>query len=237
MIKTVLFDLDGTLLPMNNDDFVKYYFGLLCKKLAPKGYESKSLVDAIWGGTAAMVKNDGSVNNEKAFWKRFAEILGEHVLADEPEFESFYANEFDGAKVICGYNQKLVDFVHFIKDKGIKVGLATNPIFPYIATEKRTRWAGFEPDEFEIVTTYENIGVSKPNPEYYRELLKRLDVKAEETLMVGNDVNEDIIASAKAGIKGFLLTDHIINRDNVDLSDIPHGDADALKEYFLSVAE
>ena len=39
MIKTVLFDLDGTLLPMDQDNFVKAYFKNLAIKLAPHGYD------------------------------------------------------------------------------------------------------------------------------------------------------------------------------------------------------
>ena len=76
-ITTILFDLDGTLLPMDQEAFTTGYFKLLAKKLAPYGYEPKSLVDAIWAGTAAMVKNDGSCTNEQAFWKKFAAIYGE----------------------------------------------------------------------------------------------------------------------------------------------------------------
>ena len=68
-IKTILFDLDGTLLPMDNDEFTKGYFRLLASKLAGFGYDSKSLVDGVWAGTAAMVRNDGGVTNEEAFWK------------------------------------------------------------------------------------------------------------------------------------------------------------------------
>ena len=71
-IKTVLFDLDGTLLPMDQDAFTKGYFRLLAAKVAHRGYEPKALVDGVWAGTAAMVKNDGSCTNEEAFWKRFA---------------------------------------------------------------------------------------------------------------------------------------------------------------------
>ena len=81
MITTVLFDLDGTLLPMDNDAFTKGYFKLLAAKLAPHGYEPRQLVDAIWAGTAAMVQNDGRETNEAAFWKRFAGIYGDKVLA------------------------------------------------------------------------------------------------------------------------------------------------------------
>ena len=68
MITTVLFDLDGTLLPMDQDIFVKDYFGRIAAKVAPAGYDPRQLIDTIWRGTAAMVKNDGSKTNERVFW-------------------------------------------------------------------------------------------------------------------------------------------------------------------------
>ena len=74
VITTVLFDLDGTLLPMDQDTFTHGYFKLLAAKLAPHGYEPKQLVEAIWTGTEAMVRNDGSRTNEAAFWNKFASI-------------------------------------------------------------------------------------------------------------------------------------------------------------------
>ena len=64
MIKNILFDLDGTLLPMDQDKFANGYFSRLVKKLAPLGYEPQKTVDGIWAGTAAMVKNDGKTTNE-----------------------------------------------------------------------------------------------------------------------------------------------------------------------------
>ena len=71
--KTILFDLDGTLLPMDQDQFTTSYFKLLAAKLAPYGYKANELVDNIWAGTAAMVKNDGRCSNEEAFWQRFSQ--------------------------------------------------------------------------------------------------------------------------------------------------------------------
>ena len=59
-VKAVLFDLDGTLLPMDQDQFVMSYFMGLAKWLAPKGYEPGKLKEVFWAGVAAMVKNDGS---------------------------------------------------------------------------------------------------------------------------------------------------------------------------------
>ena len=221
-ITTVLFDLDGTLLPMDQDEFVKYYFGLLAKKLAPHGYDPQALIKAIWVGTGAMVKNDGSCTNEEAFWNCFTALMGEDARKDEPLFREFYEKEFSGAKAACGFNPEAAKAVYAIRDKGYRIILATNPLFPAIATENRTRWAGLQPEDFELYTTYENSWHCKPNPAYYQDILDRLGLRAEECLMVGNDAKEDLIAET-LGMKVFLLTDCLINRDGADISGYPQG--------------
>ena len=76
MIKHVLFDLDGTLLPMDQNQFVKYYMPLLAKRFVKYGMEPKALIGTIWKGVEAMVLNDGSMTNEDAFWKCFEKISG-----------------------------------------------------------------------------------------------------------------------------------------------------------------
>lgn len=229
-ISTILFDLDGTLLPMDNDAFTKEYFKLLAAKMAPHGYDPKQLVDAIWIGTAAMVKNDGSRSNEEAFWDAFGKIYGPEKLADQTIFDEFYRVEFQSAKTICGYNPKAAEVVKEAKKLGLRVGLATNPIFPAIATESRICWAGLASDEFEICTTYENIGYCKPNPKYYQEIANRLGICLEECLMVGNDVTDDMVAKT-LGMQVFLLTDCLINRAQADIGEYPHGNFDDLIEF------
>ena len=89
MLKAVLFDLDGTLLPMDQDVFTHGYFKLLCRKLEGHGYDPDQLVKAVWKGTGAMVKNDGSCSNEEAFWRCFSGIYGEDALKDIPLFNAF----------------------------------------------------------------------------------------------------------------------------------------------------
>lgn len=232
MITTILFDLDGTLLPMDNDVFTKYYFRLLCKKLAPFGYQPQELIDAVWTGTAAMVQNDGSQTNEEVFWKRFAEVLGDRVRESYPVFEEFYEKEFSEAKAVCGYDPELVRLVHDLKAKGYRLALATNPIFPAVATRNRIRWAGLEPEDFDLVTTYESIGLCKPNPAYYAEILNRLGVKPEECMMIGNDATEDT-AAEKIGVAVYLLTDNLLNKQNLDISRWPNGGADGIRKLLL----
>ena len=233
MIDTVLFDLDGTLLPMDQDAFVNAYMTLLAKKMAPHGYDAKHLVAAIWAGTHAMVENDGSTTNEEVFWADFCHIFGEGARGDEPLFEEFYTADFAGARTACGFAAEAAEIVAMLKEKGVTVALATNPIFPRIATRQRIRWAGLEPEDFALVTTYENSCRCKPNADYYREVLEKLGKKPENCLMVGNDVGEDMLPARKVGMEVFLLTDCLIDRGVTDLVQFANGDFAALKEFLL----
>lgn len=229
MIKTILFDLDGTLLPMDQDIFVKSYFGDLAKKMVPHGYEPKQLISVIWAGVEAMVKNNGACTNEDAFWKCFGQIYGAEKLKDRPLFEEFYQVEFQNSQKVCGFTPESKKLVEDLKAAGYRVVLATNPIFPGAATKSRIRWAGLSPSDFEWYTTYENSTSCKPNLDYYGEILQKIGCEAGECLMVGNDVSEDMVAR-DLGMEVFLLTDCLINKNKVDISVYPHGSFPELRK-------
>ena len=112
--------------------------------------------------------------------------------------------------------------------------LATNPLFPSVATEHRIGWAGLKPGDFELYTTYENSSYCKPNPDYYRDVAARLGVDCSECLMVGNDAAEDMQAAQSAGMSAFLLTDCLINRRDLPV-DCPHGGFDELAAYLKTL--
>ena len=230
MITTVFFDLDGTLLPMELDSFLESYFDLLIKKLSLHGYDAETTTNGMWESLFAMLNNDGSRTNEDAFWDRFSQEVGKNARNDAAIFQDFYRNEFHGTKVACGYDPKAVETVAAVKARGLRVVLATNPLYPAIATENRIRWAGFNPEDFEVYTTFENYSHCKPNPAYYQDIMDNLGLKPGECLMVGNDAIEDT-AAAKAGIKVFLLPKYLVNRPNVDISAYPQGDFDDLLQY------
>ncbi len=235
-LRTILFDLDGTLLPMDQEIFTKAYFGLLSAKLAPHGYDQKKLIDGIWAGTAAMVKNDGSCLNEEAFWKVFVGLFGDKAIEDKPIFDDFYKNDFQLAKEKCGFTPKAAETVAKLKAMGFNLVLATNSIFPAVATESRIRWAGLEPEDFELYTTYENSSFCKPNINYYKEILSRTGYSPEECLMVGNDVGEDMVAE-KIGMKVFLLTDCLINKSGEDISKYSNGSFEELLSFISELSE
>lgn len=229
-IKAVLFDLDGTLLPMDLNVFVKAYLGLLAKKLATFGYEPEMVINAIWKGTAAMTVNNGEKTNEEVFWDTFSNIFGEKVRDDEPIFEEFYKNEFQNVREVCGFNENAVNIVCKLKENNIPVVLATSPLFPAIATESRIKWAGLTPQHFKLYTTYENCKYCKPNIKYYEDVAQRIGFEPKECLMVGNDVGDDMVAT-ESGMQVFLLTDNLINKENVDISKYPCGGFEELEKY------
>ncbi len=232
--KAVFFDLDGTLLPMDQDDFIKAYLGGLVGLLAPKGYDPKAIAGALWASTGAMVKNDGRKSNEAVFWDNFCAILGEGVRSEEPALEVFYKTEFQKVKNVCGYSPLAREIVDALRGAGITVVLATNPLFPSIATESRIRWAGLEPSDFAKYTTYENSRYCKPNLKYYEELLAELGLSGEDCLMVGNDVDEDMITE-KLGMSTFLLTDNLINKGDEDISRFRKGEFTELLDYVKEI--
>ena len=235
MLQAILFDLDGTLLPMDNDYFTKYYFKYLAKAAAQWGYtDPEALVKALWIGVEAMVKNDGSQSNFDAFWDAFGAVLGKDAKADSDKFDSFYGGEFHLAKAATGEAPLAKEAVALAHQKAKHVILATNPIFPAAATQKRIRWAGLTPEDFELYTTYENSCYCKPNPQYYLEITKQLDVQPEECLMVGNDVSDDMV-SRDLGMEVFLLTDCLINKDNVNIDQFPHGGFDQLSGFLTEL--
>ena len=230
MITTILFDLDGTLLPMDQDRFLESYLGRMAAKLAPHGYDPKMLTKAIWTGTAAMVKNDGRETNETVFWKSFEAIYGPGSRKDEPLFEEFYHTDFQKVQEACGFAPEAAGLIRELTARGFRVALATNPLFPAIATHSRIRWAGLDPADFELVTTYENSRHCKPNPAYYQSVLDALCAAPDECLMVGNDAAEDTAAES-LGIRVFLLTDCLINKDGRDVSAYPQGSFPQLLDY------
>ena len=211
MKEAILFDLDGTLLPMNQDIFVKTYFGLMAKRMAQFGYKPDELIHTIW--------------------KCFAEVYGnEKTRNDHAKFDEFYHEDFPKVQSSCGFQPLAKEIVQYAKQQGYRVVLATNPIFPRIATDERIRWAGLEPSDFELVTTYENSHACKPSLLYYQEILDALGLEGSECLMVGNDISEDGVVK-QLGMDIFYITDCLINPDGIDIKHELHGSFEDLKEY------
>ena len=240
MKKVILFDLDGTLLPMDQDKFTKAYFCALIKKLAELGLpaqteeEKRVLAAAVWSGTRAMMNNDGSMTNEERFFLDFSTIFRGNISYIKLQLDGFYQNEFNEVAAVCSKNQLVPKVISELKGRGYRVAVATNPLFPLKANERRLNWAGLSLSDFEYCTCYENSRYCKPNLQYYKDILDVLGVSADECLMVGNDVREDMIAR-ELGMDVFLITDYIINVENRDINDFPNGSWNDFRNFIEKI--
>lgn len=235
-LKAVFFDLDGTLLPMDGQAFGQSYFSRLAKKMAPYGFDPSLLIQGVKAGIHGMQNNDGSRTNEEVFWTVFPSVCGEVIREYYGVLEDFYIKEFQEIQAECGFTPEAAEILRLVKSLGLLSVLATNPVFPSIATESRIRWAGLNPEDFSHITVYENSHFCKPDPAYYRELLTLLNLRPEEVLMVGNDVGDDMVAET-LGIKTFLLTRDLINLKNEDIRRWPNGSFEDLAAYLKELVK
>ena len=208
-MKAIFFDLDGTLLPLDEKLFVDIYFAELSKVFSVYNIDSKKLVETIWTATHEIIKNDGKRTNEEAFWDKFKSIVNIDLSDVKEVLKKFYANEFFTKLKKCSTENSLAKVaVELAKKNGRKVVLATNPVFPIDALV-RLKWIGLDIDDFDYVTHYSNSSFSKPNPKYYLDLCEKLDVEPKDCLMIGNDERQDIFAASSAGMNCYLVTDYL----------------------------
>jgi HAD superfamily hydrolase (TIGR01549 family) len=209
VLSGVLFDLDGTLLDIDLNSFFREYFAALgpvvAEALGGTGHAQRGL-DAVLEGTRAMSLPHAGSTNQEAFNARFNELTGANLDLDEyaQAFERFYADVFPSLQGNMKGHEGAREIVVRALELGLKVAIATNPIFPRSAIEERMRWANVADLPVHVVTTYENMHSAKPNPAYFLETAELLGVRPTDALMVGDDRVLDMSA-ADVGMKTFYV--------------------------------
>ena len=206
---TVFFDLDGTLLPLDMEEFIKVYYKGINKSGVCSAICKDKGNELFQKAVFAMMENDGTKTNKEAFFSELKKLsgIGEDKL--KPLMDEFYCGEFASIRECTYIEYRAIEIVKLLKEKGYRLVLSTNPLFPPEATNLRMQWGGLDKDDFEYVTYYDNSSFCKPNPGYYMEILNKLGLEAQQCYIVGNDVRDDMSA-VSLGFEGFLVTDHLI---------------------------
>ena len=220
--KAIFFDLDGTLLPMDMDEFLGKYFKLLNKYAASIGLDPSRFSVALNGGVRAMATDTSDRLNEEVFWTSFHELYGDDDPSIDASIGEFYETAFPHIGDGFEPNPAAARAVATLKAKGYKLFLTTMPLFPRLGVEWRCRWADVDPADFDRITTYDNSFACKPDLRYYRQNLELAGCAPEEVLMVGNNTLEDL-AIMELGCDAYLVTDWLLDPNGFDIESVKHG--------------
>ncbi len=210
---TVLFDLDDTLIGNDMDAFLKVYLKEL-SQFIPNIAPQKFIADLLTA-TSKMAANQSPTSTlEEVFDQAFYPAIGQAKEELGEKIHQFYEQIFPTFEYLTQPRPEAVSLVESVMQKGYEVVIATNPLFPKMATLHRLRWAGLPADQFpfEIITTYEDFHFAKPNPAYFAEILARLGCPSNLVVMIGNSWEDDIVPAEKLGLPTFWLNgSHQIN--------------------------
>ena len=205
MSLTLLLDLDDTLLDTNLDAFMPAYFQALSSHLANHSAPSTMLRALIMGVNLMNESEDPTRTLEEIFEADFYLELGKAKHELSPIFDEFYEDVFPHLVQHTRQRPEAVPLIEWASACGFRTAIATDPLFPRKATYHRLRWAGLDPEQFELVSTFEHFHFTKTHPAYYAEVLGRLGWPEGPILMVGNDPARDLLPAHRLGLKTFFI--------------------------------
>lgn len=232
MLNTFLFDLDGTLLYMDHYAFGTTYFNdikeiyVSCGGKDGDAFMKSTFMKAV----KAMKENDGKKTNAAVF----NEIMFSECDCDTDAFlnvvDGYYLDGFKKVQDTTKPLDYMVKSITALKNAGFTVALATDPMFPISAVKERMLWANLNIDDFAHVPTYDFHSYCKPNPNFFYEILTKLNKSPDECMMVGNSTYNDM-PSIDAGIPCYMLNDCLLNEKNVEINSKHYTDTKGFYEF------
>jgi len=205
MLKAILFDLDNTLVLFNENTFYRGYLSRI-QELFADILPPEKFIQRLMAATRALVQNSGQMTNAEYFIEVFTDGLEAPKDKMWQRFMLFYESEYDKLNIDVTLPVNLHRTMRKIAQTGLKLVLASNPLFPLAVQMKRLAWSGLDSLPFTMVTHLENMSFCKPRVEYYREICQKINEPPESCLMVGNDPVNDM-TGAIIGMKTYLTND------------------------------
>ena len=212
--RNYIFDLYGTLVDIGADESDRRLWEHMSLFYGYYGaqYEPEELHRAY---VASVIDRDRKLREEYAV--KYAHESHPEILYDEV-FRDLYADRgivpdqplvLHTAQMFRACSVKYVrlyahakELLKALRAAGKQVYLLSNAQRTF--TEYEMRYLGIY-DLFDGVQISSDHGCKKPDERFFRILLERFGLKAEESLMIGNNRHDDIAGAARVGMDGFYI--------------------------------
>jgi FMN phosphatase YigB (HAD superfamily) len=221
----LLIDLDDTLISNSMDTFIPAYLHALGSNLAEFG-DPESIISKLLSATDIMMKNDSpDITLKEKFDQNYYPQIGVEYDEIQPAINDFYSNHFPSLQKHTESRNEAIELVQRAFERGYKVVIATNPLFPITAIHQRLNWGNLSPDSFDfsVITSYENFHFAKPNPAYFAEILAQIGWSDLPVIMIGNDKQADIDPAREFGLATFWVHKEEDSTDNHSSNHPPSG--------------
>jgi HAD superfamily hydrolase (TIGR01662 family) len=212
----VLFDLDGTLLENEMDVFITHFLRRFAPHLAHRVPPDRFVQAWLHALQFALRNADPNLTNQEVFDLNFYPQVGALPEDLRPSIQAFYATSYRSLRSLVRPRPGARETIQAMLDAGLRVVVATNPIFVQEAVAQRLEWAGVADLQLSLVTSSENMHAAKPNQQYYQEILDRIECAPDECLMVGDDFINDIQPANRLGLLTYWVNVSTTTPPNFD---------------------
>jgi FMN phosphatase YigB (HAD superfamily) len=228
---TLLLDLDDTLLNTNMDAFIPAYYRALSVALADQVAPEVMLPALVSGTKAMMASTDPALTLREVFDARFFPALNIDRQVLREHIDHFYDEVFPKLGSLTSPIPEALCLVEWAFEQGHRVVIATNPLFPLKAVQHRLRWAGLPPEKypFALVSSYETFHFTKETVAYYPEMLAQLGWPEDPVVMVGDDIDREVIPTRAAGVPVFWVRKP--GDTSTDHAGVPQGSLESFRDW------
>jgi len=203
-MKHIFFDLDRTLWDFEKNSHTTLLELIFQFNLIERGIDNaEDFIKKYKIHNARLwdLYRENKINKEKLRSKRFLMVLEEYGIDDKDLAEQFGLAYIKQSPL----KTKLSPFTHevlsYLKNK-YTLHIITNG-FEEVQHIKLA--AADLKQYFDIVVTSEEVGVKKPNSKIFEFALEQANAKAEQSIMIGDDLAVDVLGAEKAGMQGIYF--------------------------------
>jgi len=198
-IKAVLFDLGGTLIKTAD---IPEIFKRILETYGVR-VSSNQILEAHQTNEKEVNVEVGQIELRNAFWSTWnLKILERLGVKTNTEFLAKKIDELWWDYADLEFYPDVMDTLNHLKARNIKIGIVTNGLKKDY--EQILQKLGAK-DCFDVVVGIDACNKAKPDKEIFLLAVKKLQLKPEETIFVGDSVEKDYEGAVKAGLRPLLI--------------------------------